>query len=238
MASQQPTTEEILDPRIAVPSLSTQGVGSLASTKVEDTADSQFLLTEFTVLSEAWRHTDSRIDSSMNFYLTFGAVVLPVLVLLYQAISDIRMMVLASLPIAAALILLGIYLESRVTSTDKTKAGYVLGMQLIRRYYVDRYPHIGSYLYLPKAEPPLKGMDEARQALTYYDSGLALVLAIVNSTLVGAIVTGTIWLSIGQPVAAWEVLLGVIAGVVSLITFAHSYTKRTGIPLKWRSAKT
>jgi len=189
------------------------------SEEADEKPDIKFLLVEFSEIGQFWRHTDSRIETTINYYITVGAVVLPGVVLLYQAISDTRLFILATLPIIGALIIIGLFLVARVTNSDILKAEYILSLNLIRRYFVDNNLKIAPYLYLPIAEPSTNLEVIRRQLLPYFHHRIILVVNCANSILFGLMVCGFLWLVASQ-FLSFRILITVafIISVVSLAT--------------------
>jgi hypothetical protein len=175
-----------------------------------------FLLAEFSELGEFWRHTDARLESSLNFYLTAIAVLAPATLLLRQSVSDIRSLVALMIPVGIALFVIGILLTWRVTRAILVKAEYVHALNLIRRYFVDNDPHIAKYLFLPVAEPLGEARIISRHFRVSSQRRLTLIIDVANSLLLGAIVAATLWLLTTLDLT-FIVLIGLSIAVTSFI---------------------
>ncbi|MBD3309537.1 hypothetical protein GF348_24370 [candidate division KSB3 bacterium] len=169
-----------------------------ASTEREKDTTIQFLLTEFSEMGEFWRHTDSRIETAINFYLTVGAAALPGTVILYEAVADLRLFVIALLPIMGALFIFGFFLVRRITSADIKKAEYLLSLNLVRRYFVDHSPKVARYLYMPLAQPSESSDGMTKQVGPVFHRRIAFVVNTANSVLAGTAFSGLLWLVSGR----------------------------------------
>jgi hypothetical protein len=218
-------------PKRGIPEPKAMNAKSLEKETIE-TAGShsiQFLLAEFSELGENWKHTDSRIETAINFYITLGAIVLPGLVLLYQAMKDARLFVMASLPVAGALFVAGHFLALRITESDKRKAEYRFAMQLIRRYFVDRDVEIAPYLYMPSSEPLKSEEDRLRlkRIPVHFHRQLVLTVNVLNSFLIGISIVGLVWLIFGNVLMPIGIAaFGVAISVLSLVVLNWLYHKR------------
>ncbi|MCB0170721.1 MAG: hypothetical protein KDJ97_09240 [Anaerolineae bacterium] len=175
-------------------------------------------MAEFGELAESWRHTDSRIETAINFYLTVGAIVLPGLGLLYQALQSIQLFILVSVPVAMVLFIFGFFLTQRITSADIRKEDYGLAMRMIRRYFVDQDPRIKSYIYMPIGLAAETLEDVSRQRNPYFHRRIMFAINAFNSFLVGLVFSGLIWLTFAHMLLPWGLVL--IGIVFSLCTFA------------------
>jgi hypothetical protein len=203
-------------------------VNEYTPTEQEKDTDTQFLLAEFSEMGKFWRHTDSRIETAINFYLTVGAVTLPGIVVLYQAIADIRLFILALLPITGALLIFGFFLVRRIMSADVKKAEYLISLNLIRRYFVDQSPQIAQYLYMPLAQPSDSLEAKVKQLSPYFHRRIALVVNSANSILAGITLSGLLWLVAGQVLSMVVVaLMGIGVGIVTLIIQTWLYRRVT-----------
>lgn len=200
---------------------------TIKTRKENSETTTQFLLAEFNELAEAWRHTDARIDSAINIYLSVVASTFPALGLLYQAFQSIQLFILVSVPMLIILFVFGFMFMQRVTSTDITKAEYILGMQTIRRYFVDQDAEISSYLILPVASPSKNKQELDNQKHPYFHKQLIFAVIIFNSILIGTIIGSLIWLVFSDVLTIANIALisfGFIVGI--LIVLSRHYSKR------------
>jgi hypothetical protein len=181
------------------------------TTETKDNMAEKFLLAEFSELAQDWRHTDSRIETAINFYLTVGAVTLPGLGLLYQALPNVRLFIIVSVSVAVALFIFGFFLTRRITSADIYKCEYRLGMRMIRRYFTDHDSEISHYIYLPVASSIDSPEEIAKQRRPYFHQQLVLAINTFNSFIVGICAASLIWLVFGnilQPIGIALISLG------------------------------
>lgn len=187
----------------------------------------QFLLAEFSELAEAWRHTDARIESAINIYLTISASTFPALGLLYQAFQSIQLFLLVSIPILINLFVFGFLFTQRVTSTDITKAEYILGMQMIRRYFIDHDSEISSYLILPVALSAKNDQEIKKQKRPYFHKQLIFAVIAFNSLLVGTIIGSLTWLLFSNTLLPISIaLISFVFAVSTLVILSRHYQRR------------
>lgn len=161
-----------------------------------------FLMAEFDQLGEFWRHTDSRIDSAINFYLTTFAIVASGSLLLFQSISDTRAFVAGMIPVGSVLLLMGVFLSSRINSTRHIKHEYTLGLNRIRRFFVDNDPNLAKYTVLPVANIPGEPIPTGRVIRQGTVWRFLSILHAVNSLIAGGIIFAVLWLTTDLIVAA------------------------------------
>lgn len=178
----------------------------------------EFLLTEYNELGEFWKHTDARIETGINIYLTVCGFAFPGLGLLYQAIQSIQLFVLASIPVAMAIFILGFVLVQRITSADFNKSEYKLGMQIIRRYFADKDPEITPYLYMPIALSVESHHEIKKHWSPYFHKNLAFAINSFNSLLAGAVFGCLTWLVFNNSLATISIVL--MSFGFSFITFS------------------
>lgn len=197
-----------------------------ARTEKEGGNTIQFLLAEFNEMGEFWRHTDSRIETAINFYLTVGAVAFPGVIILYEAITDIRLFIVALLPIIGTLFAFGFLLVGRITSADIKKAEYLLSLNLIRRYFVDHNPQVAQYLYMPLAQPSDSSDAKPKQLNPYFHRQIVFIVDSANSVLAGIAFSCLFWLVVGHLVSTVIIIsVGVGAGVVVFFIQALLYRR-------------
>jgi hypothetical protein len=122
----------------------------------------------------------------------------PGLGLLYQAIPNIQTFILASAPVAMAMFIFGVFLVERVTSTDFNKSEYKLGMQIIRRYFVENDPELAPYLYMPVALSVEMEQKLKKQRYPYFHKHIVFAIHSFNSLLAGLVAGCLIWLVFGN----------------------------------------
>jgi hypothetical protein len=196
-------------------------------TGTNDNAMERFLLAEYSELAQDWRHTDSRIETAINFYITVGAVVLTGLGILYQALQSVQLFILASVPVAVVLFVFGVFLTLRITSADLKKGEYRLGMRIIRRYFADREAEDSRYMYRPVASSINGPEDIAKQRSPHFHERVVLAINTFNSFIVGVCSASLIWLVFGNvllPIGIALISLGLSA--VSLILLSWFLKRR------------
>lgn len=107
----------------------------------------QFLLAEFSNLTDLWKHTDSRLESGLNIYLTTNALLISAIAFFSQRVTDTTSFLIIIVFIAVALSVTGIILSTRLLSTAFIKTEYMHARNMIRRYFAERAPDIIPYLY-------------------------------------------------------------------------------------------
>jgi hypothetical protein len=175
-------------------------------TEPDASASAEFMLAEYSLLGELWRHTDARIETAVNFYLTTGAILGPATLLVYQAFSEIRLFLVASILVCIALIVMGLLISTRIVRAYQIKRRYAHGLSLIRRYFVDIEPKLEGYIHLPVA-----GLPESNRTRASLLPRLVIAVRLINSLALGWILAATTWLLGGSIRAA---ALGGIGGVV------------------------
>ena len=173
-----------------------------------------FLIAEFHELGDFLRHTDARIEMSLNFYLTTIAFLVPASILLYQSVKDIKLLLIGAIAASAVVLFIGTFLVRRVYAAQQIKEEYRHGLNLIRRYFVDNHPDIADYLYLPTTRP-LK--ESERRTWEFYipiPDKLILVIYGVNSFLVGLMLGLILLLVTPMPMA-------VVITIVLVIWITH-----------------
>lgn len=199
-------------------------VSKVITENKERSLTTQFLLTEFSELAEAWRHTDARIESAINIYLTIAASTFPALGLLYQAFQSLRLFILISIPVLITLFVFGFLFTQRVTSTDIIKAEYILGMKMIRRYFIDHDAEISAYIFLPVASPAKDHQEREKQKHPSFHKQLIYAVIVFNSLLVGAIVGSLAWLIFVNIFITSLISFGCI--IVALVFLSRHYQRR------------
>ncbi|TSA27533.1 hypothetical protein D4R71_02045 [bacterium] len=157
--------------------------------KKVDKATKDFMLAEFHENVELWRHTDKRIESSINFYLAFSTVLFPGLVLLYKEISNIELFIVAALPAAFALFMSGYLITRRITTTDILKSQYILSINLARSFFAKHEPGIAHYLINPIAQPADDHKTRFNQVQPRFHSTICYTIYFANSILLGGTVS-------------------------------------------------
>lgn len=156
--------------------------------------DIQFLLAEFNGLNELYRHTNSRVYTSLNFYLTFAVAAATVAVLLFGYVSDTRVFLIALLPMLSAIFLLGYFLADQVAKSTRTTREYLLGLNLIRHYFAHEYQHIAPYLILPTVSPTGSREQDLVQARPRGSNESVVVISLINSIVLGCMSGTVVWI--------------------------------------------
>ncbi len=110
-------------------------------------SDDTFMITEYVSITDLWKHTDGRMESGVNIYLTTNTLVISAMAFFSQSISDINLFLFITALVAIALATTGRILCGRLLGTAFNKAEYLYARDLIRRYFANRYPSIESFLY-------------------------------------------------------------------------------------------
>lgn len=184
----------------------------------------EFLLAELSEIGEFWRHTDGRIESAINFYITVVAVVLPASVLVYQSISDIGTFILLALLLGILLIIMGIFLIARISNAEIRKSQYILSIQLIRSYFANRDPEISQYLLFPTAIPSYDQTEKENQLEPFIQRRLVITINALNSLIIGACIYALLWLLTSMSTGLAIILAGV-AAMASLLISDRIYYK-------------
>jgi hypothetical protein len=153
----------------------------------------KFLLAEFNHLDTFWRHTDSRVENGLRLYLTVSAIVVSGMAILSQQIRDLHAFVLVAVIVAAGLFVVGFALASHLLSTAFLKAEYILGLNLIRRYFVDNDQSIGEYLAFPYDASAATWSDKDRRIPAA--KSLLLGIAVWEGCLLGGVFAGLVWMA-------------------------------------------
>lgn len=143
-----------------------------------------FLITEFEQLGEFWRQTDTRLETTVDHYLTAVAAVAASIVIFSPRVLNLEpflgILALVSLVVASG----GYIVWKRTTDARNIKREYVFALNLIRGYFVDRDRSIASYLLLPHIDPwahPELLVGEQSSSRRFFDGFLSLL----NSLLIG-----------------------------------------------------
>lgn len=183
----------------------------------------KFLLAEFNELGEFWRHTDARTESGLTLFFAASAIIVSGFVYFAKQATDFRAFLALITLIAFALFVGGLLLVRRIRRTGLIKAGYIRGLNLIRRYFVDTDQSIADYLVLPISESP--GIrDESR------DTGLPVrkpspaLIAIQawNSLLLGFVFGSAAWLLQPRLLPAFVIGSGIAVAILCFIVFLFS----------------
>lgn len=201
--------------------------------KFNDDDHISFLLEEFQQLAESWRHTDRRIDSTINYYITILSLLVPATILFYKELTNTNLVYIYGISVSSTLIIFGHLVWNRITATDIRKSEYILGMQMIRAYFVNQKNDIANYLIFPIAKPAITQFDKFRQLKPYFHRNLVIPIIIVNSLLAGGLFS-MIWglLRIEFRTTFNTVLIGIIIFLFALIYQFHAYRKKLKIFIK------
>lgn len=136
----------------------------------------KFLLAEFSHISEFWRHTDSRMESSLNLYFAASAIIATGLAYLSQQFTDLRSFFMLMTLAAVVLFAGGMMVARRILGTSILKSHYISALNLIRRHFVDLDESLSAYLALPTAADP---REESDAAGPYYRPRIPIPLLLV-----------------------------------------------------------
>ena len=188
-----------------------------------------FLLAEFKDSADAWRFADARIESVIKFYLSVFATAAPVVAVLYNYLSDFRIFMGITIIIDCCLVGMGYVAIQSVTHSDIRIARHQFSMQLIRRYFADRDPKILPYLYFTAVDPIVDGKSDS-QIRPFFSKILVIGINLVNSILIGWIISGAIWLVLTWLVLAisftQSFLIGFVVTLVCFAVFQLSYSRK------------
>ena len=200
------------------------------STPTFDKSD-DFLLTEYKESAEAWRFTDEKIKTTINFYSSVFIASAPILAGLYYFWGGNNLLwlfIMGTIIIDCCLIGMGLVAIQIITNSDFRKAEYMLSIQLIRRYFADKNPTILPYLYSPVANPIIDKVISANQIKPSFNTSLATGINAINSILTGYIISGAVWLLTNQKILFEHTLIiGFIIALVSFIVFHTMYKRKT-----------
>lgn len=213
---------------------------SRADLREEEKAVKDYLIAEFNTLQGLWKHTDSRIEASIRFYLTVSTIITSSAVFLFQYQSAKQLFVPTSLSIAIASFIItiaGFFLTVRVTSSAINKSKYIYSMDLIRDFFVEKKPEIAPYVYmLTDAEKiSAAGSVEAPNLKVIYRS--SLFIGTINTLSSAALGVGTAsfihFCSSATPFLV-KLLLGSAIGMASLLAISIFLRGRLKSSLKTR----
>jgi hypothetical protein len=180
----------------------------------------KFLLAEFNELGQFWRHTDSRLESGLNLYLTASAVIISAIVFFSPRVTDIRLFVIVVVLIALSLFIVGFFLSERIVSSRIIKREYIHALNLIRRFFVDRDAGITPYLFLPFADSPVdtpRSHAEALASLVPAQGGFFFVINVWNGLLLGFSTSACVWLIVPSLPMIVFVAAGILVAAVCAV---------------------
>ncbi|HEC87220.1 MAG TPA: hypothetical protein ENI49_05070 [Thermoplasmatales archaeon] len=192
----------------------------------------KFLLAEFNELGEFWRHTDSRLENSLNLYLTGSAVVVSAIVFLSQQIADVRLLLLVAIFVSLALFIIGVILARRILGTALIKAEYIHALNLIRRFFVDKDAGITPYLFLPFADSPADSSKSSGKTFRpRIPANLLVAIHVWNGLLLGFSVSVCVWLIVPTLPVTTIIATGVVVAAICIgwlgVTARQEVRKRT-----------
>jgi hypothetical protein len=188
------------------------GVESTMESIDKNDPGTQFLLAEFSEMNATWKHTDARIETAINFYLTVLVAGLPAAALLYQAIPDIQVLAFVLILMVATVFTIGLLLANRIAIAGIRKAEYQLSINLVRRYFLDHNSDLAKYVYFPAADPSVAIEDKTKQLKVHLHQMIYVVI-VVNSLLVSLVIGWGLWL------ATSDRALAPGFGIISAISF-------------------
>lgn len=188
----------------------------------------EFLISEFNELGQFWRHTDARLESGINLYITASALIVSGAVFFSQQGIDFRTFLFFITLIALVLFMGGVILSERILGVAFVKAEYTSGLNLIRRYFIDADSSIKDYLILPTAKSPKEDKNSALKIPVppRIPSFLLMVVHIWDSLLLGFIVSSAYWLIIPQSNIKWLIVVGVSITVICFLVFSAAVKLR------------
>jgi len=122
-----------------------------------------------------------------------SAIVVSAMAILSQQIRDLHAFVLAAVIVAAGLFGVGLALSSHLLTTAFLKAEYILGLNLIRRYFVDNDESLGRYLAFPYDPSAATWRDKERRIPAA--RGLLMAIAAWEGLLLGGTFAGLAWMA-------------------------------------------
>jgi MFS family permease len=153
-----------------------------------------FMLAEYSHLSELWRHTDARTEAAVNFYLTTAAVLIPVTLLVKQSFSDLGLFLWSGIAVAAVFAVLGSFVSRRISRSHEIKGEYILALNLIRKYFVDQDSSLLPYLSFDVAGSRQEQLRRRQSGRTVSLRSFVMAVFFVNCLLVGFIAGSLAWL--------------------------------------------
>jgi len=187
----------------------------------------EYLLTEYKVIGEFWRHAEVKIETTINYYLSTLAAFAPATILLYNYVSDLKLFVAITLFMDTFLIGMGYLLVQRTSKTEFHRAEYLLAFQLIRRYFVDKYPTIQPYIYFPVSDPIQERETAIAQVKPHWGKRLVFGINVANSILFGWIVSGSIWLALNTQFTHNQlIIIGITIAVCCFLILHIRYSKK------------
>jgi hypothetical protein len=243
-ARMQASQEEVTE--VSTESRTSQVTDSNTADKVDDVpragtavpeTSKEFLLAEFREATQLWRHTDSRIETATNFYLTIGAITLPGSILLFKQLENHRDFVASMMPIVTLLALAGVLLVNRINSADLRKGDYELCRSLVMRYFVDQDDRLADYLLFPLAEPGPDLSKKVAQLRPYFHSSLTSIINVFTALLLSSIPSACLWLAGIQSdiILALTCFLGATAIYISLHFLYKKRSAKYRDPSRWES---
>ena len=150
----------------------------------------QFLLTQFTEMSEQWRHLDSRVENTINLYLASITIIATVSIATFE--QGMNFFFSRPIPIIFAstvFFLLGFFVARRITSAAISRARCLFSMNLVRTYFQQSYLGVGKYLnvYRDTAEPLSNSSDsnkmkeEDSQLRPSWHDGIVWTIYVLNA---------------------------------------------------------
>jgi hypothetical protein len=192
-------------------------------------ASADFMLAEYTHLSELWRHTDSRTETAVNLYLTTAAVLIPGALLVKQSFSDLRLFLWASIAVSVVFTVLGAFVSRRISRSHEIKGEYILALNLIRKYFADQDPSLAPYLSFPVAGTRQEELKRQESGRTISLRSFVAAVFLANCLLIGFVSGTTAWL-LGLPGMAAVLAIGfggAIAAAALQIIGSHGKTAPT-----------
>lgn len=151
-----------------------------------------FMLEEYATLRELKINLDNKGDNRVNFFLATISGASVALGLLNQLTLPVELLFFLNASVFVGILFLGNITFARMVERHSRNIEYERGMNRVRRYFVDKYPSIEKYMFLPLYD------DKPRFGYTLFDfkekrwgiTGLAPLVGIINSIVatVGVVV--------------------------------------------------
>lgn len=125
-----------------------------------------FLMIEFQEISNAWKHIDSRTESSIRLFFTASTILLSAITISITQLKELNI-VFPIVIVSMILLCLGATLiMRRIIAAFLLKEEYFKAIKLIRRYFMERNTSIKDYLLLPTLKKSEISIDGIKKDLT------------------------------------------------------------------------
>ena len=146
----------------------------------------EFMLAEYQTLRELHAAKYAGGDSTVNFYLGTISAALVGLTLLNQFWPHTEFTYLVTVMVYLGVLLFGFVTFARTVERSFTTAYYKRGMNLVRKYFVERHPELAPYLILPISDVPRPLPSGAQWLYNWKNrqlgaTGLPVLVLVINS---------------------------------------------------------